>query len=182
MNKTSSSMSRLSRQSERCFRSASLIFSKGRLLREKQFSDVSAKLQRVPIVHPSVRLCPALRVLRGSSPRKTAARAACVTSDVHHQSQTRDTFLGSRRASPLPSFPRPTSTDCAESLSASPNWSRVCTRCISHRGIARQRSLNTEQARISLPNPKIPRFIFRSYPYNRCPNSPRVERDKVSTS
>lgn len=69
------------------------------------------------------------RVLRaGSSSRKTAARAARVTSDVHHQSQARDTFLGSRISRPLPL--RALSTDCAESLGASsPDWSRVCTRC-----------------------------------------------------
>lgn len=58
------------------------------------------------------------RVLRaGSSSRKTAARAARVTSDMHHQSQARDTFLGSRISRPLPL--RALSTDCAESLGAS---------------------------------------------------------------
>jgi len=76
------------------------------LLRGKQSSDVSAKLHRVLVVHPSVRLCPAPRA--GSSPRKTAARAARVTSDVRHQSQTRHTFLGSpRAASRAPAFPLP---------------------------------------------------------------------------
>lgn len=162
--------SRLFRQSERCFRSASLIFS----LSKRRRAHDSCEGNNPPMSRRNYSGFPSYirpyvsvqHFAYYADPRRERRRhvlhVSRRTCAITHRRETR--FSEAVARSPLPSFPRPTSTDRAESLSASPNWSRVCTRCISHRGIARQRSLNTEQARISLPNPKIPRLFFDPIP------------------